>query len=107
MENSVLVSTMLINEAIEAGATRSTIEPQNYRVCGWIRLRLHKVIIQGPPMTCIHCHIPCIVLGGKRVDKTRDGGDESMLRSSMSLLHSSRRQEEEAQCKSGKGDEEG
>ncbi len=27
MENSVVVSTMLINEAIEAGATRSTIEP--------------------------------------------------------------------------------
>jgi hypothetical protein len=57
----------------------------------------------GPPLS----HIPCIVLGRKRADKTRDGGDESMLRSSMSLLHSSRRQEEEAKCKSGNGNEEG
>jgi hypothetical protein len=49
---------MLVDEAIETGAARSAIEPQQQRIGGGIAFRLHQVVEELPPMRLVHRHIP-------------------------------------------------
>lgn len=38
--------TMLVDEPIKARATGTTVQPEHYRVLGWIPFRLHEIVIQ-------------------------------------------------------------
>ncbi|RWW47837.1 hypothetical protein BHE74_00046135 [Ensete ventricosum] len=45
---------MLVNEAVEAGASRSAIKPENHRILGGVSLGDHKVVEELPPMVFIY-----------------------------------------------------
>lgn len=63
---------MLINEAVEAGASRSAIKPEHHRILGGASLGDHKVVEELPPMVLIYSHksIPRIEKG-KKDQRTR------------------------------------
>ena len=49
---------MLIDEAVEAGATWPAIEPQDNGVLGRVSFWDHEVVEEIPPMALIYSHIP-------------------------------------------------
>jgi hypothetical protein len=54
--------TVLVDEAVEAGAPRAAVEPEHEGVPGRVVLRLHQVVEEAPPVRLVHRHVPGVVL---------------------------------------------
>ena len=54
--------TVLVDEAVEAGASWPAVEPEHEGVAGRVALRLHQVVEHPAPELLVHRHVPGVVL---------------------------------------------
>jgi len=54
--------TVLVDEAVHAGAARTAVEPEHDGVPGRVALRLHQVVEEPAPDMLVHRHVPGVVL---------------------------------------------
>lgn len=52
------IRTVLVDEAVEAGAAGAAVEPEHEGVLRRVALRLHQVVEQVPPVLLLHRHVP-------------------------------------------------
>ena len=75
--------TVLVDEAVEAGAARAAVEPEHEGVPGGVAFRLHQVVEEAPPVRLVHRHVPGVVPGGEVAGaavEAREARDEMLLR---------------------------
>jgi hypothetical protein len=54
--------TVLVDEAVEAGASWPAVEPEHEGVLARVALRLHQVVEHPAPELLVHRHVPGVVL---------------------------------------------
>jgi hypothetical protein len=64
-------STLLVDEAVEAGAARAAVEPEHDGVPAGVALRLHQVVEEAPPVRLVHRHVPREVPRRQRASEPR------------------------------------
>lgn len=50
--------TVPVDEAVETGASRTSVEPDHDRVAGRVALRQHQVVEEAPLAALVHGHVP-------------------------------------------------